>query len=142
MLQELKTAQDKFNFTIMNRNITISNNANIFFSAEWTIFGETTIHQLVPAHVLYEAIDNFPSNVIMKTQQPPVSIPSKFRNGFELHLFNEVFYGLDESFAKYFNFSEICFKNIVIGTNEYSGLWFCPLMFDGLHKHIVSRFTR
>eukprot|EP01084_Bolivina_argentea_P139220 244914_1 len=147
MFQEENRPQDQFTFTIMHsNNSNFRNKNNIFFSDEWTIYGETTSHQLVVAHDLYEgwykiykAMDNFlyngiinsniSINVIMRKQKPRHPIPSKFRNGFEPLLFNEVFYGLDELYSKYSNYSKICFKNIVIGTNEYSGLS------NGLHTN-------
>eukprot|EP01084_Bolivina_argentea_P198508 339898_1 len=141
---EPTTRRDKFDFTIQyNHSNSNTNNIydinNTFLSDIWTTFGITTHHNKNIAHILwdlwykiYMAIDNFAYNgiihdntkinLIMTRQGPRFEIPQKFRMAYEPIFFNEVIFGLDTLRRKYKTYKQICFKNIVIGTNEYSGL--------------------
>eukprot|EP01084_Bolivina_argentea_P001835 3399_1 len=131
---------NQFNFTIVKKANHVQPN-NTFLSTDWTTFGRPTMHGDNVAHVLwdtyykiYKAADNFVYNGIIhsnisinvifqqNTWPSNTDLLPKYRNTYEPILFNDVIYGLDELHDKYKNWSKICFENIVIGTNEYSGL--------------------
>eukprot|EP01084_Bolivina_argentea_P269005 457055_1 len=150
---EPETENDKFTFTVIQKHNQAYNN-NTFLSDEWTIFGITTVHWFHISHILtdnwykiYKAIDNFvyngiiydntSINLIMKKIETPIM--AKFRNAFEPILFNDVSYGLDELYMKHSRFNSICFKNMVIGTSEYSGMLDAIHTNNQLYKYIRKR---
>eukprot|EP00485_Elphidium_margaritaceum_P017848 CAMPEP_0202728170 /NCGR_PEP_ID=MMETSP1385-20130828/185492_1 /ASSEMBLY_ACC=CAM_ASM_000861 /TAXON_ID=933848 /ORGANISM="Elphidium margaritaceum" /LENGTH=421 /DNA_ID=CAMNT_0049394417 /DNA_START=467 /DNA_END=1732 /DNA_ORIENTATION=- len=133
-----------FNFTIKQLPTEYSNST--LYIDEWTIHGMDTEHGNNIGHILFDtylkiymAVDNFMPdgvghnstiNVIKLPRTMGAPIREKFTTAFERILFGSVNFLDDviESSAKQ-GYNQVCFKNIVVGTTEKSGL------FDAIHAN-------